>query len=52
MRLGAASTLLTDTGWVRDGLALEEPATTAAREALGDEAFDHLFREGAAPGST
>jgi non-specific serine/threonine protein kinase len=50
MRLGAASALLTDTGWVRDGLALEEPATTAAREALGDEAFDRLFIEGAGSG--
>jgi tetratricopeptide (TPR) repeat protein len=51
-RLGTASALLTDTGWVRDGLALEEPATTAAREALGDEAFDRLFREGLAAGAS
>jgi hypothetical protein len=29
---------------------LEEPATTAAREALGDEAFDRLFIEGAGSG--
>jgi hypothetical protein len=37
---------LTDVGWVHDGLALEEPATTAARETLGDETFERLFGEG------
>jgi non-specific serine/threonine protein kinase len=51
MRLGAASALLADTGWIGDGLPLEAPATIAAREVLGDEAFDRLFGEGACSGA-
>jgi predicted ATPase/DNA-binding SARP family transcriptional activator len=47
-RLGSAATLLGETGWAADGTGLAPGATAAAREALGDEAFDRLFREGAA----
>jgi tetratricopeptide (TPR) repeat protein len=51
-RLGSAAALMADTGWGADGSDLVPAATSAAREVLGDEAFDRLFSEGAAPGST
>ena len=47
-RLGTAAALLGDSGWGADGTALAEPAIEATRTALGDEAFERLFREGTA----
>ncbi|OGO59111.1 MAG: hypothetical protein A2V85_16960 [Chloroflexi bacterium RBG_16_72_14] len=46
-RLGGAASLMAETGWGADGSALEPAATSFARAALGDEAFDRLFSEGA-----
>jgi predicted ATPase/DNA-binding SARP family transcriptional activator len=50
-RLGSAAALIGDTGWGADGSELVPAATAAAREALGDEAFDRLFGEGASSGA-
>jgi tetratricopeptide (TPR) repeat protein len=50
-RLGSAATLLGETGWAADGTGLAPGAIAAAREALSDESFDRLFREGAATSS-
>jgi hypothetical protein len=50
-RLGSAATLLGETGWAADGSGLAPGAIAAAREALSDESFDRLFREGAATSS-
>jgi tetratricopeptide (TPR) repeat protein len=49
-RLGVAATLMTDTGWGADGGELAPVAEAAAREALGDVAFERFFRAGADPG--
>ena len=49
-RLGAAAATIGETGWgVRDS-PFEATAIAAAREALGDDAFDRFFREGLADG--
>lgn len=47
-RLGLAATLLGDTGWGADGTALAPDAISGAREALGDQRFEELFRQGVA----
>jgi hypothetical protein len=43
-----AAALLGDTGWGADGTSLAPAAIEASRAALGDEAFERLFHEGAA----
>ncbi len=50
-RLGSAAAVIADKGWAAGDSDLERAATSAAREALGDEAFDRLFREGAGSGA-
>lgn len=50
-RLGSAAAVIADTGWVAGDSDLEPAATAAAREALGDEAFDRLFSDGAGSGA-
>lgn len=45
-RLGSAAALLGETGWAADGTGLAPEATATARDALGEEVFERLFREG------
>jgi len=45
--LGHAASILQGTGWAADGVGLVADATRAAREALGDEAFQRSHDEGA-----
>ena len=47
-RLGTAAAILGETGWGGDGTAVAATAIETARKALGDEAFERLFREGTA----
>jgi predicted ATPase/DNA-binding SARP family transcriptional activator len=50
-RLGSAAALIAETGWAAGDSDLEAAATAVARKALGDEAFDRLFSEGAGSGA-
>jgi predicted ATPase/DNA-binding SARP family transcriptional activator/Tfp pilus assembly protein PilF len=45
-RLGQAATMLAEVGWVTGDNQFADAAGAAARDQLGDEAFDRLFREG------
>jgi predicted ATPase/DNA-binding SARP family transcriptional activator len=45
-RLGGAAAVIGGTGWATGDSPLERAAVEAAREALGDEAFERLFHEG------
>ena len=49
-RLGAAAAIIGETGWGVGDSPFESTAIAVAREALGDEAFERLFREGLADG--